>query len=52
MGTKREDAYWVNFVTNLVGTHVGTLPYERMDPDVLEDTPAVSYFKVQSPISY
>lgn len=43
LGTKRADAYWVNFVTNLTGHHVGTLPYERMDPEVLEDTPQVSF---------
>ena len=41
LGTKRADAYWVNFVTSLTGIHVGDLPYERMDVDVLEDTPTV-----------
>ena len=39
MGTARNDAYWVNFVTNLSGERVGVLPYERMDREVLEDTP-------------
>jgi hypothetical protein len=43
LGTKRDDAYWVNFVTSLTGRHVGTLPYERMDPEVLEDTPTVRF---------
>lgn len=42
LGTKRKDAYWVNFVTSLTGVHVGVLPYERMDKEVLEDTPLVS----------
>jgi hypothetical protein len=41
LGTKRVDAFWVNFVTSLTGIHVGNLPYERMDVDVLEDTPTV-----------
>lgn len=39
LGTKREDAFWVNFVTNLGGEAVGRLPYERMDLDVLDTTP-------------
>ncbi len=43
LGTQRNDACWVNFVTNLTGHHVGTLPYERMDPQVLDDTPAVRF---------
>lgn len=41
IGTKREDAYWVNFVTSLAGHHVGELPYERMDSEVLDHTPTV-----------
>ncbi|KFY88038.1 hypothetical protein V500_06606 [Pseudogymnoascus sp. VKM F-4518 (FW-2643)] len=41
LGTKREDAYWVNFVTSLAGHHVGDLPYERMDAEVLEHTPTM-----------
>jgi len=41
LGTPRADAYWVNFVTNLSGEKVGKLPYERMDVDVLDDTPMV-----------
>jgi hypothetical protein len=41
LGTKRSDAYWVNFVTNLSGGTIGILPYERMDVDVLENTPEV-----------
>lgn len=39
MGTARNDARWVNFITNLSGERVGVLPYERMDEEVLEDTP-------------
>ena len=45
LGAKRADAFWVNFVTNLTGIHVGRLPYERMDPEVLDDTPLVSQCK-------
>ncbi|KAL2860078.1 FAD binding domain-containing protein [Aspergillus pseudodeflectus] len=41
LGTSREDAYWVNFITNLSGKQVGRLPYERMDPDVLDATPTM-----------
>lgn len=41
LGTKRDDAYWVNFVTSLAGQYVGSLPYERMDAEVLEHTPTV-----------
>lgn len=41
IGSPREDAYWVNFVTSLAGKQVGRLPYERMDKDVLNDTPTV-----------
>lgn len=43
LGTKRRDAFWVNFLTNLSGQRVGVLPYERMDVDVLNDTPEVSF---------
>ncbi|KAI8938280.1 hypothetical protein NX059_005938 [Plenodomus lindquistii] len=39
LGTPREDANRVNFVTNLSGEHIGFLPYERMDAEVLEHTP-------------
>jgi 2-polyprenyl-6-methoxyphenol hydroxylase-like FAD-dependent oxidoreductase len=42
LGTNRDDAYWVNFVTSLAGHYVGSLPYERMDAEVLEQTPTVS----------
>ncbi|KAH8733472.1 FAD binding domain-containing protein [Ilyonectria robusta] len=38
-GSPRDDAYWVNFVTNLSGERIGVLPYERMDTKVLEATP-------------
>jgi hypothetical protein len=43
LGSPREDALWVNFLTNLTGERIGVLPYERMDVDVLDDTPEVSY---------
>ncbi|KAJ4179373.1 hypothetical protein NW767_014640 [Fusarium falciforme] len=39
LGTPREDADRVNFVTSLSGEHIGLLPYERMDAGVLEHTP-------------
>ncbi|TDZ60841.1 Tetracenomycin polyketide synthesis hydroxylase TcmG [Colletotrichum trifolii] len=39
LGSPREDAYWVNFLTNLGGERIGYLPYERMDAEVLESTP-------------
>ncbi|KAL4807431.1 FAD binding domain-containing protein [Aspergillus unguis] len=41
IGTRRDDAYWVNFTTSLAGDHVGRLPYERMDAQVLDDTPTM-----------
>lgn len=41
LGTQRDDAYWVNFATSLAGHYVGSLPYERMDADVLEHTSTV-----------
>jgi hypothetical protein len=43
LGSSRSDAHWVNFVTNLSGEAVGRLPYERMDPAVLEATPEVRW---------
>lgn len=43
IGTSRRDAYWVNFTTSLAGEHVGTLPYERMDAEVLNVTPTVGF---------
>jgi hypothetical protein len=45
VGTKRKDAFWVNFLTHLGGEAVGRLPYERMDTDVLKDTPEVQVFE-------
>ncbi|CAK7221310.1 hypothetical protein SBRCBS47491_004484 [Sporothrix bragantina] len=39
IGSPRDDAYWVNFVTNLSGERIGVLPYERMDDKVLDATP-------------
>lgn len=41
MGSPRQDAMWVNFVTDLSGRLVGRLPYERMDRGVLDVTPTV-----------
>ncbi|KAJ5665650.1 uncharacterized protein N7477_008098 [Penicillium maclennaniae] len=41
IGSPRSDAYWVNFVTSLAGKQVGRLPYERMDKEVLNDTPTM-----------
>jgi len=41
LGTPRNEAFWVNFVTNLSSEQVGRLPYERMDAGVLDDTPEV-----------
>lgn len=42
LGTPRDDAFWVQFVTSLNGETVGVLPYERMDAEVLDETPEVS----------
>ena len=39
LGTPRESGRWVNFVTTLAGETMGRLPYERMDVDVLDQTP-------------
>ncbi|OLN87753.1 2,4-dichlorophenol 6-monooxygenase [Colletotrichum chlorophyti] len=39
LGSPRDDACWVNFLTNLSGETIGYLPYERMDAQVLESTP-------------
>ncbi|KAF5625347.1 3-propionate hydroxylase [Fusarium tjaetaba] len=39
LGTPRDDAYWVNFLTTLSGQVLGRLPYERMDKEVLDFTP-------------
>ncbi|KAF4333206.1 3-propionate hydroxylase [Fusarium beomiforme] len=39
LGTPRDDAYWVNFLTTLSGEVLGQLPYERMDKEVLDFTP-------------
>lgn len=41
LGTSRDDGRWVNFLPNLSGDLIGRIPYERMDPDVLNDTPEV-----------
>ena len=47
LGTSRADGHWVNFITNLSGDTIGRLPYERMDPAVLEDTPEVIKQSIQ-----
>ena len=39
LGSQRDDAYWVNFVTTLSGERIGKLEYEQMDPAVLDATP-------------
>ncbi|KAL6237945.1 hypothetical protein BDW75DRAFT_237819 [Aspergillus navahoensis] len=39
LGTPRADAYWANFITS--GDQAGRLPYERMDPGVLDATPTI-----------
>ncbi|CAI7607559.1 unnamed protein product [Penicillium glandicola] len=39
LGTSRDDSSSVNFLTNLCGDAIGRLPYERMDPAVLDHTP-------------
>ncbi|KAJ5655576.1 FAD binding domain-containing protein [Penicillium longicatenatum] len=41
IGSPRQDAFWVNFITSLAGKQVGRLPYERMDQEVLHDTPTM-----------
>ncbi|RAH58944.1 hypothetical protein BO85DRAFT_467712 [Aspergillus piperis CBS 112811] len=33
---QRGEVFWVNFITSLSGRQVGRLPYERIDPEVLE----------------
>jgi hypothetical protein len=42
LGTSRDDSSSVNFLTNLCGDMIGRLPYERMDPAVLDNTPEVN----------
>ena len=49
LGTKRADAYWVHFLTNLAGKSVGVLPYERMDVGVLKHTPEVRWVDLAYP---
>jgi FAD binding domain len=49
LGTSRKDAYWVNFSTSLAGDYIGSLPYERMDAEVLAATPLVSRSKLVNP---
>lgn len=48
LGSPREDAFWVNFLTNLSGDRIGVLPYERMDADVMDSTPEVNHFSEAS----
>jgi hypothetical protein len=49
LGSPRDDAYWVNFLTNLSDTRIGVLPYERMDPEVLDATPEVGLSFIVKP---
>lgn len=51
LGTPRDDAYWVNFLTNLSGERIGVLPYERMDSAVLDETPEVSLSSTRDSIA-
>ncbi|OBR05282.1 FAD binding domain-containing protein [Colletotrichum higginsianum IMI 349063] len=48
MGSPRRDACRVNFLTNLGGEVIGSLPYERMDAGVLEHTPQPDFEKFVS----
>jgi 2-polyprenyl-6-methoxyphenol hydroxylase-like FAD-dependent oxidoreductase len=48
-GTPRESGRWVNFVTTLAGEKLGELPYERMDVEVLDDTPEI-FHNVPQPV--
>ncbi|RKK20229.1 hypothetical protein BFJ66_g7982 [Fusarium oxysporum f. sp. cepae] len=41
LGTPRDNAYWVNFLTTLSGEVLGQLIYERMYKGVLDYTPEV-----------
>lgn len=43
LGTPREDAYWVNFLTTLSGEVLGQLICERMDKGVLDHIPEIIY---------
>jgi hypothetical protein len=51
LGTKRVDAYWVNFLTSLNGHYAGCLPYERMDMEVLADTPHVRTYVLMNSLT-
>lgn len=51
LGSPRDDAYWVNFLTNLSGERIGVLPYERMDSAVLDETPEVRFSYTRSSIA-
>ncbi|CAD6566467.1 MAG: hypothetical protein CYPHOPRED_000740 [Cyphobasidiales sp. Tagirdzhanova-0007] len=44
-GSKRADARYVRFVTSLAGHEIGTLPYERMDLDMLHNIPQPDFEK-------
>ncbi|PWY79223.1 hypothetical protein BO70DRAFT_430022 [Aspergillus heteromorphus CBS 117.55] len=37
--TSHGEAFWVSSLTHLSGKQVGRLPYERMDPQVLDSPP-------------
>ena len=47
-GSPRAHGRHVRFVTNLTGLEIGSLPYERMDLDLLNFAPEVSSFLVLS----
>lgn len=49
-GTPRESGRWVHFVTTLAGESIGQLPYERMDVDILDDTPEMFHNVLQPAI--
>lgn len=40
--TKREEAWWVRFVTSMSGTEIGVLPFDKLSVDVLDISPEVS----------
>jgi hypothetical protein len=39
--TKREDARWIRFVTDVSGREIGVLPFDNVEVDVLNITPEV-----------
>ncbi|KZL75362.1 FAD binding domain-containing protein [Colletotrichum tofieldiae] len=45
LGSPRSEAYWVNFLTNLSGEMIGSLPYERMDAGMIHNIPQPDFEK-------